>query len=514
MRKSNMNNDSQQRRIGVILSYILLALNMIVGIIITPIIVGNLGDREYGLHQTIASFANNLAVLDFGIGTTITRFLSKYKAKNDTESQNAVLYSIAKLTCGLSAIVLLLGVIILFFIPRIYSNTLEDGEIQRAQTVFIILVINVALTMFDHYCIGVCSSNEKFQYINTNKIIKVLLRVTLIVVILPKYSNAIALSRVDLFITIVFLFIDILYVTHFLKIRLRKVHVSSLLLKEIVVFGLTIFLQAFVNQANSNVDKILLGALSSAEVVVVYSIAMQIFIIFNSLSSVISSVYLPFVTKRIHSGVTNKEIEELIIRPGRKQFMIAGLALVGFIAIGKDFIRLWMGDNYIGAWVIAIIIMVPSMIELVENIAISVTLALGKNGVRTAIISCAALFNIISTIIFIKLFGPIGAPIATALSYLLGYIIGVNIFYKKALGINVLHVYKCIVSRTWICFLCVGLASIPLKLINTTNYLLLFGKALWICVFFLVFMLLYGFDQQEKEEIKKVFFRIRGRNCD
>ena len=108
-----------------------------------------------------------------------------------------------------------------------------------------------------------------------------ILRIILIIIFLQYYSNAVVLSGVDLFLTIMFLLIDILYVTVILKVRIVRTPTSRILLKEIILFGSTIFLQAFVNQANSNVDKFLLGALSSAEVVAVYSVAMQIFAIYN-----------------------------------------------------------------------------------------------------------------------------------------------------------------------------------------------------------------------------------------
>lgn len=504
-----VDHSSQQRRIGVVLSYILLALNMLVGIIVTPAIVGRLGDREYGLYQTIASFANNLAILDFGIGTTVVRFLSKYKASNDNDNQNAVLYSVAKLTCVLSGIVLALGSVLYFLIPPLYSKTLSGEEIRRAQLVFAILVVNVVLTLFDHYCVGICTSSERFQFINTNKILKVLLRVAFIFSALKLYPNAVFLSGADLLITVLFLIIDILYVIFKLKVKVIRIRASSVLFKEIIAFGSTIFLQAFVNQANSNVDKVLLGVLSSAEVVAVYSVAMQIFIIYNSLSSVISSVYLPYVTRRIHSGADPNEIDEIIIRPGRKQFMITGLVLIGFFSIGKDFIRLWMGENYLDAWIIAMIIMVPSMIELVENVAISVTLAKGKNGIRTVIIAGAAVFNILCTILFIKLFGPMGAPLATALSYLFGYIIGVNVFYKKVIGINVVKVYRNIFRGTWICLLLAGAAAIPLKFILTSNYAILLCKALYICLIFAIAMLIIGFNSEEKKDISRLFQRLK-----
>lgn len=515
MSKNPKDGASNQRRIGVILSYILLALNMFVGIILTPIIVGSLGNREYGLYQTIASFARNLAILDFGIGTTITRYLSKYKALNDDDNRNKVLLAVARLTCILSGIILILGILLSLFIPQLYSRTLTVDELQKAQTVFLILVVNVSITLFDHYLVGVCTSNERFLFINTNKILKVIFRVILIVILVRRFPNAIVLSEVDLFITVLFLIVDFIYVRLCLRIRIVRTQISHLMLKEIVIFGSTIFLQAFVNQANSNVDKVLLGALSSAEVVAIYSVAMQLFGIFNSLSSVISSVYLPYVTKKVHSGVSAKEIDDIIIRTGRKQFMITGLVLVGFIAVGKDFITIWMGKDYIEAWIIALIIMIPSMVELVENVAISVTLAMGKNVVRTIIIACAAVFNIVFTIIFIKLFGPIGAPIATALSYLLGYIIAVNIFYKKIIGIDVIYVFRNIFKRTWFCLAITGLVTMPLKFITTTNYIVLFGKVICITVIFIALMFLIGFDSQEKRDVLGALQKLlRRRNYD
>lgn len=508
MRKETLQNESYQRRIGIILSYVLLGLNMCVGILITPVIVGTLGDRENGLYQTIASFANSLAILDFGIGTTITRFLSKYKGLGDQDNQTRVIFAVGRLTTILSGITLALGCIFSFFTPVIYQNTQSPQEIKRAQIVFLIIVVNVAITLFDHYFVGICSSEEKFQFININRIVRILLRVFLILVVLRQYPNAITLSLVDLAITIIFLIVDMAYVFIRLKIKIIRIDIPKLFFKEIVLFGTTLLLQSFVNQVNTHVDKVLLGALSTLEIVTIYSVAMQIFGIFNALSTAINSVYLPHVTKKIHSGATNEEIDDIIIQLGRKQFMITGLCLVGFVIVGRDFIRLWMGEQYMGAWTIALIIMVPSMIELIESIAISVTLAKGKNGIRTLILAVAALFNIIFTIIFIKWFGYLGAPIATALSYVFGYIVATNIFYYKVLGINVIRVFKGIFNRIWLCLLGTGLCSIPLFLFMSSNFLMLFIKVVYVAIFFAFFMFVYGFDKEEKNSVKKLFSKV------
>ena len=44
-----------QRKIGAILSYIVIGLNMIVGIIYTPFLIRKLGQSEYGLFSIVQS---------------------------------------------------------------------------------------------------------------------------------------------------------------------------------------------------------------------------------------------------------------------------------------------------------------------------------------------------------------------------------------------------------------------------------------------------------------------------
>ena len=501
-------DNKKQRQIGVILAYILLFLNMLIGIILTPYIVSHLGKSEYGLYQTISSFANNLALLDFGIGTTIVKYLSKYNARGEDKLAKQALFTVLLQAILFAGIIWILGFCINGYIPTIYKKSLTDMEIARAQQMFMILTVNIGLTLFDHYFVGINSAYERFTFINLCKILKIILRVTLIYILLKTGKNAIVITAIDLSLTIAFLIIDASYAFLRLHVRITPCRLDKGTTIEIFLFGATIFLQVFVNQANSNVDKVILGIMTTTECVAVYSVAMQLFLIFSSLAAIISSVYLPYVTKTIQKLDEKEDTSFLVIGLGRKQFMIVGLAFCGFLILGRDFIRLWMGNGYEDAWLIALIIMVPSMVELTENVAESITLAKGKNGMRTCIIALAAIFNIVATVGLIKVMGYIGAPIATAMSYIFGYIIAVNIFYYKVLNIDVIKMFKGIYSKIWLCLSITLILSLPLLLFATQNVAVLILKGVYMCAIYAVTLYFLGMNEEEKGWILNIARKV------
>ena len=56
---------SNQIKIGAILSYAIIIVNMIIGVIYTPILTSQLGQSEYGLYSLISSVISYLTILDF-----------------------------------------------------------------------------------------------------------------------------------------------------------------------------------------------------------------------------------------------------------------------------------------------------------------------------------------------------------------------------------------------------------------------------------------------------------------
>ena len=61
---------------GVLLSYVNLAIGMIIPIIYTPVMLRLLGQAEYGLYSLSNSVISYLSLLTFGLGGSILRYLT------------------------------------------------------------------------------------------------------------------------------------------------------------------------------------------------------------------------------------------------------------------------------------------------------------------------------------------------------------------------------------------------------------------------------------------------------
>ena len=69
-----------QRGAGFVLSYISIFISSVVGILFTPYMISTLGQVEYGLYQLLYAAIGYISLLDFGLGSTLTRFILKYRA--------------------------------------------------------------------------------------------------------------------------------------------------------------------------------------------------------------------------------------------------------------------------------------------------------------------------------------------------------------------------------------------------------------------------------------------------
>ena len=59
-----------QKRAGTLLAYVQLAINVVVGVVYTPIMLHYLGDSEYGVYSVATAVISFLTMLDLLAGTS------------------------------------------------------------------------------------------------------------------------------------------------------------------------------------------------------------------------------------------------------------------------------------------------------------------------------------------------------------------------------------------------------------------------------------------------------------
>ena len=263
-------------------------------------------------------------------------------------------------------------------------------------------------------------------------------------------------------------------------------------------------IQVFVNQANNDVDKTIIGVMISVESVAIYSIAQYIYSVFSSLCTIPITMYMPQVSKDIQDGLKGKELINTLIEPCRLIVIIGGMIVCGFFAVGKQFVSLVYGASKTDAWIYALVIMVPMFINMTNGILINILDVLNKRLVRSFVLLGTTLINIILTIIFISYWGILGAVIATAISIVIGQITIMNLYYLKKLKIDVIHLFKQSYQGILIYIVLSSLVSFYVAKLFSDNLLsLLVGGALFVCLS-IIGILSFGLNDYEKQKLKSI----------
>ena len=125
-----------QIKTGALISYASLFLNILTGLLYTPWMISTIGKGNYGLY-TLAMSVISLFVFDFGLGSAITRFVSKFLAEGRQSMVDKLLGLTFKLYLLGDLLILVSLTVVYFFLPSMYRGLTPD-ELESFKIVYII----------------------------------------------------------------------------------------------------------------------------------------------------------------------------------------------------------------------------------------------------------------------------------------------------------------------------------------------------------------------------------------
>ena len=165
-----------------------------------------------------------------------------------------------------------------------------------------------------------------------------------------------------------------------------------------------------------------------------------------SLTTGVSSLLAPKTNRMVFQGASCDELTDLAIRVGRIQGYIMTLIVSGFIAFGRPFVAFYAGDEYADAYWVAILMMIPNMIPLVQSICLNVVVAQNKHKFRSLVYLGIAILNVVGTWFLMQYMGIIGAALMTGVALIIGQGFVVNWYYHKKTGLDMLRFWKQMLS--------------------------------------------------------------------
>lgn len=497
-----------QKKAGIVLSYVGIAANALIQLLYTPVMLRLLGQQEYGIYNLAYSTVGYLGLLGFGFSSAYVRYFARYKEANN---ENAIAHLnglFLKVFLLVGAIALLAGGVLLKELPLFCTQSLSPEELKETQLVMAVLIVNLAVgfpsSLFDSYIVA----HDRFVAQKVIYLIRTILNPFLALPLLLMGYKSVSMAVVMTVLTILAMVMNIWYCKRKLHIQFQIRFSAWTLFKEIFSFCFFIFLNQVVNQLNWSTDQVLLGMFCSSAAVAVYAVASTLNNIYMQFSTSISNVYIPQVNRMVAGNCQEQELTELFTRVGRLQFLIMSLVCSGLIFFGRPFLAFYAGSEYGESYVVALLLILPAFIPLIQNLGIEIQRAKNMHRFRSIIYLLIAVSNVCISIPLTRHWGPTGAACGTAISILLGNGVIMNLYYHYALKLNMAYFWREIMrmARGLLLPTVMGIAVINWQGLYRLSCLCIAIAAY--SALYVISMWLFGMNDNEKSQCTKIVQRF------
>lgn len=209
------------------------------------------------------------------------------------------------------------------------------------------------------------------------------------------------------------------------------------------------------------------------------------------------------------------EFTALFIKVGRMQFLLISFIVAAFVTFGRQFIALWAGAGYEEAYYVALLVMIPVTVPLIQNTGLNILYAMNKHQFRSVVYLCIAVLNVGLTFWWVEKYGIIGAAMATCISYVVGNILIINWYYYKKIGINIPLFWKNILHMCPVMLIMGAAGWLALDALNISGWLSFFALASVYSLLYWILAYFFMMNDYERAFIKapvlKIFTRMKGK---
>ena len=515
MRNNRMVEEKSNKQIvsGSLISYCTIGLNVLLGLIYTPWILKEIGSSQYGLY-TLANSLISLFLMDFGMSAAVTRFVAAYRAKDDKSGINQVFSIVVKLYFGIMAIVAVILLIVYLNLDTIYAN-LEPDELATFKGVFVITAFCVVVCFPVNICNGVLNAFEEYVALKLSDVVNRVGTVAFTVIALRLGGGIYALIIVSGVFNILTLLVKILIMSKKTGIRFLPTYFDGEKLGEIATFSAWSTVSSVAQQMIFNIMPTILAMTLNTMAITMYGFANVIEGYVSTITGAINGLFLPKISRVVANSDDASEVLPLMVRVGRINQSIIMLLFIGIVLTGKEFIGLWLGEQYSDVYYCMVILTLPYCISSSLQIANSSVIALNKIKYTAIINILTGLFNLCAAYLMAPRFGVIGVCSCISATYLLRSLAN-QVIYIKVLKIDLKRFYldchfKMLPGLTFAITTSYAIVRYLFDgLVNVYGWSVFLAKAICVAIIYAFMMWLIGWNDFEKSLIKS-FLPIKGR---
>lgn len=500
-------NSSKQIKWGAIISYLAIFINIAAMLLYTPWMKDQIGIENYGLYTLANSFIA-MFLMDFGIGSAVSRFISKYRAEGNIEAANNFMGLVCKLFIIIDIIIFSVLIILFFFIERIYQG-LTAAELDIFKNLYLVIAAFSIFSFPFTTLNGLFNAYEKFIPLKICDLLQKLTSILFIVAALLNKGDVVAMVTAHAFSGIIVVIIKLIIVKRTIPIKPNFRIRDKALVNELLGFSIWVTVLGVAQRLTYNVAPSILGIVSNSREIALYSPASAIAGYFYTFATAINGLFLPTISNKIAQKKEN-EILPLMIGVGRFQVVVLGMLYVGFATIGREFMILWMGKEFEISYYCVLLLAFPTIFEYSQQIANTTIIAKNKVKQHSIGLLASALVNIMVSPFLSHFLGSVGVCIGIVIAAAFNFVY-LNVIYYRVLNINVFTFYRECYLPIFIPIVAgIAISMLISTVIPIVGWLGIVIKGLISVVVFFMLVFIFHIKKSEKKRIvDAVLKRIR-----
>jgi len=409
--------------------------NVCIVFFLTPFIIHTLGKESYGLWILLISLTGYLSILDFGMRTSIGKYVAEFHTLKDfTNLNNFLNTALTSLTLVMLGI-LILGFIFIYFFLDTFN--LPAHLFEEAHLIAYIIVINVAVGVPLSIPVGILTGLQRYDILNVVTIVINVVKAISIVYFLNIGYSLMALVILTVSYSLIqYIANAIAAFRIFHSYKIKLIYFNRSHFHKATSYGMASFVIKIADRIIFYTDTILIGKLLSTALISIYAPAESLIAYLRSMIISLITTLIPTVSS-LESKNDYVSIRKIALTSTRYIGLIIFPITFGVFLLADDFIRLWLGPDFGETAIIMKILIIPQTLGLVQYGPEIILYGLNKHRSLAYLMTIIALTNVIFSLILVKYFGIYGIALGTALPLSLGQTIVTPLLAKKHFGLNI-----------------------------------------------------------------------------
>jgi O-antigen/teichoic acid export membrane protein len=399
------------------------AVHVAVAFFLTPYIIHSLGETNYGIWTLVVGLTGYYGLLDLGVGSGMTQYLTRYLAANDDNKLNSSASTGFVILTGIGSLVFIGSLIIAFNVSSLFGIPVASRS--EMTLVLAITGTSVALQFVFFTYSAVFTAVQRFDLSSVIGISTRILSAAATIICLKVGCGLVGLSLVVAGTNVLDYLIRWRVARRLLpSMKISPKFVNAESLREVVSFGIWNSVSAGSVRLISYTDALVIAAFMPVPAVAPFAIAANLRSYFDDIFVRAGFVFFPAVTE-LDARANQTGLKLLYLASSKLIFL--GSVLLGSIAMfsAQDFFRLWVGHSYAepagypSIATVFYILIVASMISVSQRIGYQVLLGTRRVKLAALIFAAEGVSNLVISLALIRSYGLVGVALGTLIPAIL-----------------------------------------------------------------------------------------------